>query len=593
MAVLKGRPADTTQTARMERVLSLARLILATCSLLAIYLDPTQPAHYATLAYFLLIAYVLYSGGVFVAVVWRRSEKLTRVFILGVHTVDLCWPALISLFTTGPGSPFFLFFLFVVLAAAYRWGFWETLATTAIAVALLSLEAFIVSAGPGDTGHLLLGEFELNVFIMRLTYLLLAGFLMGYLGEEQRRLRSESSAIARIIARAQAEHGLTGTVRVVLQMMLRLFGGTRVVVAIKEIRSGRAFLWETGEAPDSLETAPRVSEIGLEQQERWFFPSPCHSLKATRHRVWESKPFQIIALDSKGKRKRGASCSFPPDFFSSLGIRSVLMVSVTFEEEWSGRLFLFKPHAGISRQTELRFLQALVQAVSPAIYNAYLSGRLRSRAGGLERARLARELHDGVVQVLSGLELHLEAVRQSPHVPQRMVDEVARIQQLLRQEGSNLRELVQRVTPVDITPGHLVDFFRHTTNKFRLETGIAASFASQVDGRLPSSRVCHELACIVQEALVNVHKHSGARNVSVNLAAGEGGWNLVVDDDGRGFDFSGRLSLAKGDFAGKGPRVIKERVQSIGGELVIESKPEQGAHLEITIPQSSNGKSPW
>ncbi len=593
MVVLKGRPADTTQTARMERVLSLARLFLATCSLVAVYLHPTQPARYATLAYFLLIAYVIYSGGVFVAVVWRRSEKLTRAFILGVHTVDLCWPALISLFTTGTGSPFSLFFYFVVLAAAYRWGFWETLATTAIAVALLSLEAVIVSAGPGDPGHLLLGEFALNVFIMRLTYLLLTGFLMGYLGEEQRQLRSESSAIAHVIARAQAEHGLAGTMRVVLQMMLQLFGATRAVVAMKEVRSNRAFLWETGAAPDSSEAAPQVSEIGLEQQERWFFSSPCHSLKATRHRFVEAKPFQIIALDSRGKRIRGASYSFPPDFFSSPSIRSVLMVSVTFEEEWSGRLFLFKPHAGISRQTALRFLQALVHAVSPAIYNAYLLGRLRSRAGDLERARLARELHDGVVQVLSGLELQLEAVRQTPHAPQCMVDEVARIQQLLRQESSNLRELVQRITPVDLTPGQLVGFLRHTVNKFRFETGIDASFASQVDGRLPPSRVCHELARIVQEALVNVRKHSGARQVSVNLAAGEDGWMLVVDDDGRGFDFTGRLSLAAGDFIGMGPGVIKERVQSMGGELVIESIPEQGARLEITIPQTSNGKVPW
>jgi signal transduction histidine kinase len=58
----------------------------------------------------------------------------------------------------------------------------------------------------------------------------------------------------------------------------------------------------------------------------------------------------------------------------------------------------------------------------------------------------------------------------------------------------------------------------------------------------------------------------------------------VVDDDGRGFDFSGRLSQEELDAARKGPVIIKERVRAIGGELSIESAPGRGARLEITFP---------
>jgi two-component system nitrate/nitrite sensor histidine kinase NarX len=103
------------------------------------------------------------------------------------------------------------------------------------------------------------------------------------------------------------------------------------------------------------------------------------------------------------------------------------------------------------------------------------------------------------------------------------------------------------------------------------------------------SRTCRELARILQEALVNVRKHSEAHHVLVRFALDNGRFKLVVDDDGRGFSFSGRLSLGKLDAARAGPLVIKERVRAIGADLTIESAPGRGARLEVSLPQSSRG----
>jgi two-component system sensor histidine kinase DegS len=89
----------------------------------------------------------------------------------------------------------------------------------------------------------------------------------------------------------------------------------------------------------------------------------------------------------------------------------------------------------------------------------------------------------------------------------------------------------------------------------------------------------------VREALVNVRKHSGARNVLVRFAAKDGYWQLLVDDDGRGFDFSGRLNHAELEAERKGPTIMMERVRSIGGEPAIESSPGRDARLEIRVPQ--------
>ena len=71
----------------------------------------------------------------------------------------------------------------------------------------------------------------------------------------------------------------------------------------------------------------------------------------------------------------------------------------------------------------------------------------------------------------------------------------------------------------------------------------------------------------------------------MRLSAKNGSWTLVIEDDGRGFPFSGRLSQADLDALGKGPLVIKERVRVIAGELTIESNPGQGSRLEISVPQ--------
>ena len=96
--------------------------------------------------------------------------------------------------------------------------------------------------------------------------------------------------------------------------------------------------------------------------------------------------------------------------------------------------------------------------------------------------------------------------------------------------------------------------------------------------------VCREIAGILREALANVRRHSGAHNVLVRLARQRNGWMLTVEDDGRGFEFSGRFSHAELEESRRGPLVIKQRVRAIDGELTIISKPGQGARLEIKVP---------
>jgi two-component system nitrate/nitrite sensor histidine kinase NarX len=131
----------------------------------------------------------------------------------------------------------------------------------------------------------------------------------------------------------------------------------------------------------------------------------------------------------------------------------------------------------------------------------------------------------------------------------------------------------------------LIGFLADTVERFQRETGITARFSCDLEQPDMPQPVCRELSRIVQEGLVNVRKHSQARTALVRLSARNARWTLVIEDDGRGFPFSGRLSQVDLDALGKGPLVIKERVRVIAGELTIESNPGQGSRLEISVPQ--------
>ncbi len=575
---------EATDARHVERVLATARALLAAGSLIAIYVDPTSPSSYATLVYGLLVVYVVYSAAILAVLRFGREPK--RLFRIGLHVVDILWPAVISGFTEGPSSPFYVYYAFVLLAAAYRWGWQETLATTAAGVLLSVAQAGFFVFGHAAPSGLLGREFELNRFIIRSLYLVLMGFLLGYLAEEEKRLRAETWVAAHIMSKAQAEIGLRATIQALLEEILELFGARQALVSIADSTAGRGFLWEVRPPSENRTASIFLTELEPAEGAKYSFDAAGQAWSAARRaRPLETQALDVVTLDSKGARLRPESRVPPGDFLAGRSWERLLAVAISIGEDWSGRLYLLDPDPSAVEDAALRLLQNLARQVAPAVYNVYLLRRLRSKAGAVERARVARELHDGVIQPLIAIEMQLDALQsQAANHQERLAEGLARIQQLLRQEVVNVREMMEHLKPLDVRPQQLLEILADVVEKFHRETGIAASFASDLEEVDLTPRVCRELARIVQEALVNVRKHSGARNVLVRLSSQDARWVLVVDDDGRGFGFSGHLNQNELDAARRGPLVIKERVRSIGAELVVESGPGQGARLEISIP---------
>ena len=207
------------------------------------------------------------------------------------------------------------------------------------------------------------------------------------------------------------------------------------------------------------------------------------------------------------------------------------------------------------------------------------------KAKAMDRALVARELHDGAIQSLIGMEVQVAVLRRRRRRRPRCRTSSAASSSCCGSEVLNLRELMRQMKPLDLDPRRLLDFLAESVDKFRRETGISASFVSDLREVALSPRICTELARIAQEALVNVRKHSGASNVIVRLAMENGSGRLVVDDDGRGFDFSGRLTA---DRAGRGPEGSRYHQGARSGDRrpVVRSNrsPERERRLEITLP---------
>ena len=204
----------------------------------------------------------------------------------------------------------------------------------------------------------------------------------------------------------------------------------------------------------------------------------------------------------------------------------------------------------------------------------------------LGRAHLVSELHDSALQSMIAIEIRLDILRrQSLAQSNPLASELGRLQGLILEECLKHQELMRQMNFYDLDSSTFIRFIKDTVGRFQRETGINARFVSELDEVKMPRRVCRELALIVQEGLVNVRKFSVAREVLVRITAGNHHWCLAIEDNGRGYPFSGRFSLAELEEMGKGPMVIRERVRLIGGELTVESSPGRGSRLVVTVPQ--------
>jgi signal transduction histidine kinase len=536
--------------------------------------------------YGVLLAYAVYSLAVLTYV--NSTARLTTTHGQVLHGLDILWTSALTFVSEGPVSPFFLFFLFVVLAAAYRWGFRGTAGTAAITVVVFLIETAVAATSPWNARWSASIEFELNRTILRVAYLLLTGVLLGYLAEQEKLSRAELAAIASAARQPHVNLGLGGSMAAVARSLMSTFGAAAVSIVVRDHETRRTLLWQLDRESGSNSTPIRRQELNPQQASAWLFED-CG-------RAWHAAPGDQIGGVTSVRvtepdiwRLKRAQCDLPTALVTTRPARTITAVNMGLANEWHARAYLFDIRGRRGLERQLHFLEELAEHVTPALTNVFLFRRLRARAGAAERARVARELHDGAIQAIIGIEMKIEAMRrEAPRPPTEIGRELAEIQDLLRREVLALRELMRALRPTELDSSEqLPDVLAGLVERFRRDTGISARFiGTGIQISLPTAKAV-EIVRIVQEALVNVRKHSHARNVLVRLSGNRGIYRLVVEDDGRGFDFEGRLSNRELDERRVGPAIIKERARIAGAELAVDSTPGAGARVELTFPEEA------
>ena len=571
---------DPHAAARLERVLAIGRAFLTVWGLVAVYLDPTEPTRFAELSYAILVGYALYS--VIVLIFVERATRLAPRDGEFLHGIDILWTAALTFVSNGLSSPFFLFFIFVVLAAAFRWGFRGTMITGAVVIGLVAIQMVVLSVGPWGNLFSLSGD-DINRTIMRVAYLLLSAFMVGYLGEQEKLLRAETTTIAAAGRQPRVDLGLGGSVTAVARELLRIFDASAVDFVIQDFETRRAMLWRVDRS-DTADTR-RALHVKLDpaEQHAWLFDDPGSTWSAKK--MPDGEGFSVRVTQQGVWPLTRTTITLPAAVMEARPFTTVAASNMGLPEEWRGRVYLFDAASGDKLERSLHFLEQLTEHITPSLTNVFLLRRLRSRAGAVERARVARELHDGAIQSLFGIQMKIEALRRrSATTPEQRDVELGQVQELLQREVLALRELMQALRPIEIeTSDQLPDVLASLVERFRRDTSVSARFVWTGEPiSLPSSTAL-ELARIVQEALVNVRKHSRARNVLVRLTNTGQTCTLIIEDDGQGFDFEGRFSARELEKRRIGPAIIKERARIAGAQLSVDSAPGVGARLELTF----------
>jgi signal transduction histidine kinase len=208
---------------------------------------------------------------------------------------------------------------------------------------------------------------------------------------------------------------------------------------------------------------------------------------------------------------------------------------------------------------------------------------IEARTQREERRRIARDLHDVVLQDLSGTlqSLRLTHLRKDLHPEVDLEEEL----EALGRATSGLRSAIydlrhERKRPFAKSVESLVELSRYAASGCEIRLSVEERFPAE----LPEE-VGVELLRVLQEALINARRHSGARNVEVKLR-GEGEEILAeVIDDGRGFDEEAIQT-------GVGLSAMRERVEGLGGEIRIESRPGEGTRVRVRVPTGGGTRGP-
>jgi signal transduction histidine kinase len=541
-------------------------VILAQFALFAVWIDPTKPAGYIEMTYCLLVGYLCYSA-VLALAVWNRELARTRSAV-AIHSFDLLIFAVFMFLTTAPPSPFFAFFVFSLVSATLRWQWRGTIYTTAVALGIeIAMAAYPADLPRGP-------EFEINHLIFRIGYLLVVAILLGYLGAYEQQQRGKISSLAAWPRTIPEE--IYPLVSEILQRAASVLAAPRTLLLWKDEEEPLLYAasWSWDQFNHSIESPDTFGSLVAEPLADENFL--CRDTLAP-------KPFVLHGATTGFERWHGMPLH--PELQNRFSIKSVLSF-VLQSENVSGRLFALDKEYMTS--DDLILGRIVSHEASCNLDQFYQQKRRKQTSAVEERGRLARDLHDGVLQSLTVAVLQLDFAQQLLEKdPQNSRQRLLDVKKLISTEQENLRSHIRQLKPpyssLPEWDGDLPQRLKELAERIERQWGPHVSIDESLHLSPLPWTMAQEVYFIIQEALINAARHANASSIRTEVNSTDHQLQIIVSDNGHGFSFTGRHDQAMLTEKNLGPIILRERIASIGGRLAIESG-KAGARLEITLP---------
>ncbi len=568
-----GQPAHVDESAqKSERTIAVCRLALSISAFAIIFVDPRQPLYGSSALYILLGTYIVHSA----ALLWAfsREKLLAATAAKAVLLADVAWFTAIVALSAGGPNPFFLFYVFAVVSAGARWGM-RTTVRVALGAALLYLVVVV-----GSRWWFLGSEFTVrSAYILRPTYLLILGYLVGFIGEHElsaKRRLIEIIALQNAVGRSRAP--MTMLVRLV-HRLVAFFAADYVLLQLRT-GDGDGIEWE-GRAKRGhalvLRSVPPTS----------WTPASSGGLSYRLSHVIGNWGRRVECMSPSDNVPNRVVETEEPAFLARPRARTLISIPIGAPAGARGRLILGRTRSNFSRD-DLAFCRTLAAQGAILIDNAMLQQAAEELAVAEERTRIARDIHDGFVQSLAALDVRIEVCRKLEQKdPERLPGELADLQGNIKQGYQDARRYLDKLRKGSEAGPDVDSAMEEIVREFRKKADSKIELHSSAEGVPAQHGIGFELLQIVREGLTNISRHARAEHAMVSVEARPRDFQVTIRDDGCGFP------VAAGGMNGElpssaAPWSIRERVEALQGSLSITSSVGGGSEIRITLPRNGN-----
>jgi signal transduction histidine kinase len=565
-------PSDLLFQARQNRLIATGRVFQALFSLASVLVNPDRPGVLDNIVVGIVVAYTVLSGlTLLLAQNWNGDQN--KLFMAG-FAMDAVIFSIVLYLTAGSTSPFFNVFLTLVLGATLQWGWRGAVGATA-----MSLLIFLPTCLPAYE-RLLHAPFDAPRFIIRVGTLLSVGGLLIAFGRHQERIGRDMLRLAGPGPLPTASE--QPPIAACLEHALAVF----------DVAEG-IFVWGDPEEP-GLRVA-ELTQAGLTSSTWPLDRTEAHPVFADIDEPFLFDPAgpRGLKVDAQGRVSAPPLAVLESPILKKLAIRRSLVMPVR-ASSFAGWMIL--PEAPAMGR-ELLYLGSTVAAQLSVAVESWLSLMAwRNAASAQERVRLARDLHDGILQFLAGTAMQLEVLGRGLGKPESESSaRIGRLQESLRAEQRHLREIIDALGPAEPRGETLLDLAEAAPTlvamlkgHWDIEVTISPNWRP---GMLPRS-LTFEVLQILREAVSNAARHGEATAVTVSATTSGDRLQLEIADNGHGLPMHGTFGMDELGLLALGPRMMRARVQALAGDLAITSDP-QGMRLSIALPVPSRAPAPW